>query len=57
MLKPLALSKIESSTILTILFTIGLLTLAIIDEKYRSTFADLAKVCVGGYIGLLVPKK
>ncbi|MGD1875229.1 MAG: hypothetical protein ACFB02_19520 [Mastigocoleus sp.] len=34
----------------------GSLILAIIDENYRSTFVDLAKVGVGGYIGLTIPK-
>jgi hypothetical protein len=34
----------------------GSLALAIIDENYRSTFVDLAKVGVGGYIGLTIPK-
>ena len=34
----------------------GSLVLAIIDEEYRSTFVDLAKVGVGGYIGLTIPK-
>ncbi|MBD2165222.1 hypothetical protein H6G64_05960 [Calothrix sp. FACHB-156] len=34
----------------------GSLVLAIIDENYRSTFIDLAKVGVGGYIGLTIPK-
>jgi hypothetical protein len=57
MIKSISLSKVEALTMLTILFTIGLLIIAIIDEKYRPTFSDLAKVCVGGYIGLLVPKK
>ncbi len=34
----------------------GTLTLAVIDEKYRSSFVDLAKVGVGGYIGMTIPK-
>lgn len=34
----------------------GSLTLAIIDEQYRSNFVDLAKVGIGGYIGLTIPK-
>ena len=34
----------------------GSLTLAVIDKDYRSSFVDLAKVGVGGYIGLTIPK-
>jgi hypothetical protein len=34
----------------------GSLVLAIIDENYRSSFVDLAKVGIGGYIGLTIPK-
>ena len=34
----------------------GTLTLAVIDKDYRSSFVDLAKVGVGGYIGLTIPK-
>lgn len=34
----------------------GSLILAIIDKDYRSPFIDLAKVGVGGYIGLTIPK-
>lgn len=34
---------------------IGTFALALIDENARTTFADLAKVGVGGYIGLMVP--
>lgn len=34
----------------------GTLILAIIDKDYRSSFVDLAKVGVGGYIGLTIPQ-
>ena len=34
----------------------GTLILAVIDKDYRSSFVDLAKVGVGGYIGLTIPK-
>jgi hypothetical protein len=34
---------------------IGSLILAVIDQNSRATFADLAKVGVGGYIGLMKP--
>jgi hypothetical protein len=48
--KDLVLASIVSTLVL------GSLALAIIDENYRSTFVDLAKVGVGGYIGLMIPK-
>lgn len=35
----------------------GSLALAWIDKDSRSAFTDLAKVGVGGYIGLLIPKQ
>jgi RsiW-degrading membrane proteinase PrsW (M82 family) len=50
-------SKNDTVSILVILFVCGLLVLAIMDVNYRPIFSDLAKVCVGGYIGLLVPKQ
>lgn len=34
----------------------GLLALAVIDPSTRPAFADLTKVAVGAYIGLLMPK-
>ena len=43
------------STVVLIL-VVGSLGLAILDENYRPTFADLAKVGVGGYIGWMIPK-
>ncbi len=39
-----------------LLLVSGSLLLAIIDEGSRPMFADLTKVCLGGYIGLLMPK-
>ncbi|NEO42763.1 MAG: hypothetical protein F6K55_00735 [Moorea sp. SIO4A3] len=34
----------------------GSLTLAVIDEQYRPTFMDMAKIGLGGYLGLSLPK-
>ncbi len=34
----------------------GLLTLAVIDKDYRSSFVDLGKFGVGSYIGLMIAK-
>ncbi len=49
-LKDLVLASVVSILVL------GSLALAIIDENYRSTFVDLAKVGIGGYIGITIPK-
>jgi hypothetical protein len=34
----------------------GTLLLAVIDPTSRPMFADLTKICLGAYIGLLMPK-
>ncbi len=49
-LKDIVLAAIVSTLVA------GSLILAIIDEQYRSNFVDLAKVGIGGYIGLTIPK-
>ncbi|WP_341532281.1 hypothetical protein WKK05_41240 (plasmid) [Nostoc sp. UHCC 0302] len=46
----------EILAIVVLISVVGLFTLALIDPSARSTFADLAKVTVGAYIGLLMPK-
>lgn len=38
-----------------LVLVMGSFALAWIDESARATFADLAKVGVGGYIGLMMP--
>jgi hypothetical protein len=42
--------------ILVLILAVGLLVLAVIDPSTRPAFADLTKVAVGAYIGLLMPK-
>jgi hypothetical protein len=51
-------NKLKDIVLASVVSTLvgGSLVLAIIDENYRSTFIDLAKVGVGGYIGLTIPK-
>jgi hypothetical protein len=34
----------------------GSVYLAVVDESYRSPFADLCKIGLGGYLGQLVPR-
>lgn len=47
----------EILAIIVLILVSGSLSLALIDKDSRSAFADLAKVGVGGYIGLLIPRK
>ena len=42
--------------LLVLVLALGSLTLAVIDPSTRPAFADLAKVAVGAYIGLLTPR-
>ncbi len=50
--------KIKDMVLAVIICTLvtGTLILAILDKEYRSSFIDLAKVGVGGYIGLTIPR-
>ncbi|MFW9263098.1 hypothetical protein [Nostoc sp. CALU 546] len=50
------ITRDEILAIVVLISVLGLFTLALIDPSARSTFADLAKVTVGAYIGLLMPK-
>lgn len=47
----------EILAIIVLILVSGSFSLALIDKDSRSAFADLAKVGVGGYIGLLIPRK
>ena len=51
-------TKIKDLVLAAVVSTLvgGTLILAVIDEDYRSAFIDLAKVGVGGYIGMTIPK-
>jgi hypothetical protein len=42
---------------IVLLFVTGSLILAVIDNSYRAVFADLTKVALGAYIGLLIPNR
>ena len=50
------LSKLTVQSVVVIILVIGALVLAIADHNFRPTFGDLAKVCVGGYLGQLLPE-
>ncbi len=49
-------TKADFLGVLVLLLALGSLTLAVIDPSTRPAFADLAKVAVGAYIGLLTPR-
>jgi hypothetical protein len=42
---------------IVLLLVTGSLILAVIDDNYRDAFADLTKVALGAYIGLLIPNR
>ncbi|MBD2120187.1 hypothetical protein [Trichocoleus sp. FACHB-262] len=47
--------KLDILPFVILVLVIGSFALAWVDENARATFADLAKVGVGGYIGLRMP--
>ncbi len=53
-MKPL--SKYEILGLVVLVLAVGSLVLAVIDSSTRPAFADLTKIAVGAYIGLLMPK-
>lgn len=58
MLKPNRMRRLNKNDILSIVvlsLVAGSFALAWVDKDIRVTFADLAKVGVGGYIALMVP--
>ena len=50
------LSKLTVRSFVVIILVIGAFVLAIADHNFRSTFGDLAKVGVGGYLGQMLPE-
>lgn len=51
----LTIKEMVQAAIISILLG-GSLTLAVMDEQYRPTFMDMAKIGLGGYLGLSLPK-
>jgi hypothetical protein len=51
-----ALARLKIRSLIIIILVIGSLILAIQDRDFRSTFGDLAKIGVGGYLGQLLPQ-
>ena len=50
------LSKLSVRSVVVLFLVIGAFVLAIADHNFRSTFGDLAKVGVGGYLGQMLPE-
>jgi hypothetical protein len=50
------LSRLSVRSVIVIILVIGALVLAVVDHNFRSTFGDLAKVGVGGYLGQMLPE-
>lgn len=51
-----SLSKLSTRSIIVLLFVIGALIIAAIDPSFRDSYARLADVALGGYLGQLVPQ-
>lgn len=49
------LSKLSVRSFVVILFVIGALVIATIDPSFRNSYAHLADVAIGGYLGQLIP--
>ncbi|HBL59145.1 MAG TPA: hypothetical protein DDZ80_11680 [Cyanobacteria bacterium UBA8803] len=50
-------SKEDVLAVVILILVIGSVILAVIDQSTRPAFADLTKVTLGAYIGLLIPNK
>lgn len=50
------LQKLTVRSTVVLILVIGAFVLAIADHNFRSTFGDLAKVGVGGYLGQMLPE-
>jgi hypothetical protein len=56
MIRP-SVSKEGFLAVVILILVIGSVILAVIDQSTRPAFADLTKVTLGAYIGLLMPNK
>lgn len=50
------LSKVSIRSLIVLLFVLGALVIAAIDPSFRPSYARLADVALGGYLGQLVPQ-
>lgn len=51
------IARIDTRSIVIIGLLLGCTWLAVADEKFRPSYADLAKIGLGGYLAQLVPQK
>lgn len=49
-------SKLSIRSFIVLLFVLGALIIAAIDPSFRPSYAHLADVAIGGYLGQLVPQ-
>lgn len=50
------IEHIDTRSIVIVGLLIGSTTLAVMDEKFRPAYGDLAKIGLGGYLGQLLPE-
>jgi len=51
------ISRITVRSVVVVTLVFGAFGLAIADPNFRTSFADLAKVGIGGYLGQMMPQK
>lgn len=49
------IARLKVRSVVVLLLVFGTLILAINDKNFRSTFGDLAKIGVGGYLAQIIP--
>lgn len=56
--QPSQQNYLQSALLIAVVLSLvlGSLALAIIDQSFRPSFAELAKIAVAGYIGSLIPR-
>lgn len=50
------LSRLSIRSFVVLIFVLGALIIAAIDPSFRPSYAHLADVAIGGYLGQLVPQ-
>jgi hypothetical protein len=50
------LKRITVRSVVVLVLVLGGFGLAVVDPSFRSSFADLAKFGIGGYLGQMLPE-
>lgn len=50
------ISRLSVRSVVVLLFVFGALIIATIDPSFRDSYAHLADVAIGGYLGQLIPQ-